>query len=90
MISAAASVSSSTLEPSCENHDIRHGALWGEPSEDKRQPHIVQYTAVLTDADAQQELDFVNYLIKRDAPDAAAAGSGHHARITLVKSHSIV
>lgn len=40
--------------------------LWDQPSEDKRQPHVVQYTAVLTDADTQQELDFVNYLIKPD------------------------
>lgn len=51
--------------------------LWGEPSEDKRQPHIVQYTAVLTDADTQQELDFENLLVKPDGwaidPDAMKA-----------------
>lgn len=51
--------------------------LWGEPSEDKRQPHVVQYTAVLTDADTQQEMDFVNLLVKPDGwtiePDAMKA-----------------
>lgn len=51
--------------------------LWGEPSEDPRQPHLVQYTAVLTDAATQQELEFVDMLIKPEgwtiAPGAAKA-----------------
>lgn len=39
---------------------------WDKPSEDPSQPHLVQYTAVLTNADTQQEIEYVDMLIRPD------------------------
>jgi len=60
--------------------------LWSEPSEHPGQPHLCQFTTVLTDADTQQELEYVDMLIKPDGwiiPDEVAAIHGITTEIAL-------
>ena len=38
--------------------------LWGEPSEDPRQPHIVQLSALLVEEDNRQVVDELDVLVK--------------------------
>lgn len=61
---------------------------WGSPSDDPKQPHCVQFTAVLTDADTQQELEFVNLIVRPDGwiiPDEVAKIHGITTEIALAE-----
>lgn len=40
--------------------------LWSEPSEDPRQPHIVQLGAILVDMDTREELEVLDEIIRPD------------------------
>lgn len=53
--------------------------LWNDPSEDPRQPHIVQLAAVLVDVHTRRTLQTVDLIIRPDGwtiPDEAAAVHG--------------
>lgn len=51
--------------------------IWDRPSDDPRQPHLVQFTAILCDSTPDNEIDYVDMLIKPDGwtidPDAMKA-----------------
>jgi DNA polymerase-3 subunit epsilon len=40
--------------------------LWSEPSEDPRQPHLCQFTAVMFDDQSGEETEYVDMIIKPD------------------------
>lgn len=40
--------------------------LWKEPSNDPRQPHICQFTAVLFDDQTHDELEYVNLIVRQE------------------------
>lgn len=53
--------------------------LWREPSDDPRQPHLVQFAALLIDADTREERAVVNLIVEPDGwtiPDEMAAIHG--------------
>lgn len=46
--------------------ETQHLPLFGQPSEDPRQPHIVQLGAILVDMDSREEIEELDVLIKPD------------------------
>jgi len=52
--------------------------LWGTPSDDPAQPHLVQYTAVLFSLETQMELAFDTMIIRPDGWTIPEEASAHH------------
>ena len=67
--------------------ETQHLPLFSEPSEDPRQPHIVQWGAILVDMDTREELETLDVLVKPDGwviPDETIAIHG----ITNERAHA--
>lgn len=56
--------------------------LFSEPSEDPRQPHVVQLAALLVDLDSREELEELNVIIKPDGWESAPKALETHGITT--------
>lgn len=56
--------------------------VWGEPSEDECQPHLVQLAAVLTDIESGDDIQSINLIIKPEGWDIPEEVSKIHGITT--------